>query len=761
MKKEIIALGVISGAGVAGAAVTANLYAAETEVEQLPADSDTVSELTSSDYYLEPEDVPDKETQTEKGTAGKDTTETDSGNDEQTSDQGSSDDTGQEETGSPIDDAESLTPDNTVENQFRAAAEAVTYTTAVPQASQQLTGKGVENAAVNQTQLSQDYVLVHATTGETGQDKYLKDNAKTVLDAKKLLGIYHNGGNGSAAKEAENFYLSSRDYVGKAVFILNANGSLGNGGTTWVRDFLDWFHQFSGVKAVCYDSGHAVQSYDWNQVKPAYEVWSDKAAVNNTGFNGTVSNSTYAGTAGDWNQMQKPDKKQEYSVDMYRLYNVFSSEHLYTASPLEKDVLSKSGAWNYEGVAWRNPLSGGSDVYRLYNRYSGEHHYTTSTLERDSLRKVGWNYEGIGWLTDPAKGTAVYRLYNPYLPSGYHLFTTSSLEYNALTRMGWRQEGIAWYASKYFSTVKDSHYLAGEYAYDERGRQSTGIQKVGNEFYYANPDNGSKVEKREGLYKVTGGTVYVTGSGKLLKGQKQIGQNWKWFRPENALMAVNSFIDIPAGYNSGVTKTCYYDANGNMVKGSRNFGKATLTFDGNTGALVKASINGVQYLSQRDPRWGYSIVGFANMINSGCVPTVISMIVNTLKNGNTDPYTLALNLHSAGYMNTTITGSTAGAHFYAGQKYAIQVKALKTQDEIYSFLIRGGMIAAAMNPGIFTVIGFTHEILVYNYDNGYVNVMDPYNSGNNGRYLLNTIFNQRSTDPVDIYQGTPFFGYSV
>ena len=155
MKKEIIALGVISGAGVAGAAVTANLYAAETEVEQLPADSDTVSELTSSDYYLEPEDVPDKETQTEKGTAGKDTTETDSENVEQTSDQGSSDDTGQEETGSPIDDAESLTPDNTVENQFRAAAEAVTYTTAVPQASQQLTGKGVENAAVNQTQLSQ------------------------------------------------------------------------------------------------------------------------------------------------------------------------------------------------------------------------------------------------------------------------------------------------------------------------------------------------------------------------------------------------------------------------------------------------------------------------------------------------------------------------------------------------------------------------------------------------------------------------------
>ncbi len=445
-------------------------------------------------------------------------------------------------------------------------------------------GSAVENAAVTQNQLASDYVLVHATTGESGQDRYLKNNAQTVLNGKKLLGIYHNGTGGTASKEAENFYLSTKDYIGKAVFILNANGSLAKGGTAWVRDFLDFFHQFSGVKAICYETGHSPQSYDWTLVKPAYEVWSDQGTVNSGMFTGSVSGSTFKGNAAEWNAKAKPDKKQEYSVDMYRLYNVFSSEHLYTASPLERDVLKKSGAWNYEGIAWRNPLTGGNNVFRLYNPANSEHHYTTSPLERDSLRRAGWNYEGVGWLTDAAKSTAVYRLYNPHLKSGYHLFTTSKLEYDALTKMGWRQEGIAWYAAKDFSTAKGSHYLYGNYAYDESGRQSGGIQKVGNDFYYANPDNGLKVEKREGLYKTAQGQIYVTGSGKLVKGQKQIGTSWKWFRPENALMAVNSFIDIPAAYNSGTAKTCYYDASGNMVKGVRTINGLNYSFDNGSGA---------------------------------------------------------------------------------------------------------------------------------------------------------------------------------
>ncbi len=586
-----MAMGILAAAGMAGATTATELYAQKPEVLELPESSDTVSELTDNGYIVNEEGT----SQTDQDTSGKTDDSLETGgqpsapaenetageSDSREPDVAEKEETGQQGT-QVI--ADQLTVTQTAATYTAAAS---TYTAAAPQAAEQLQGKGVENAAVNQNQLSADYVLIHGTTGESGQDKYLKSNAQTVLNAKKLLGIYHNGGNGAAVKEAENFYLSTKDYIGKAVFILNANGSIGQGGTAWIRDFLDWFHQFSGVKAVCYETGHNPQGYDWNLVKPAYEVWSDQGAVSSAGFSGTVSAGTYQGNVADWNRKAKADKKQEYSVDMYRLYNKFSSEHLYTASQLEKDVLSKNGAWNYEGIAWRNPLAGGNNVYRLYNAYNGEHHYTTSTLERDSLRRAGWNYEGVGWLTDPSKATAVYRLYNPNLPSGYHLFTTSSYEYNALTKMGWKQEGIAWYASKYFSTVKESHYLKGEYAYDERGRQSTGVQKVGNEFYYANPGNGAKIEKREGIYKVTGGTVYVTGSGKLHKGQKQVEGNWKWFRPETAYMAVSSFVDIPAAYNGSGAKTCYYDNNGNMVKGTVVINGIQYRFDESSGALIR------------------------------------------------------------------------------------------------------------------------------------------------------------------------------
>ncbi|WP_276846829.1 serine hydrolase [Faecalibaculum rodentium] len=608
MNKGIIAFGVLAAAGLTGAVTQAEIQAADADALVTPAPAGVTEEVSQDTaIYESPSDATaadiEKATSAANATTGTET----AGEDSQETGKG----TGSAIPGTVTDQSTESGPltgkaEGQTDSEVKTSeeqpeeSETLTYTApaatevfqapaakaAAPQAAQ-MQGSAVENAAVTQNQLASDYVLVHATTGESGQDRYLKNNAQTVLNGKKLLGIYHNGTGGTASKEAENFYLSTKDYIGKAVFILNANGSLAKGGTAWVRDFLDFFHQFSGVKAICYETGHSPQSYDWTLVKPAYEVWSDQGTVNSGMFTGSVSGSTFKGNAAEWNAKAKPDKKQEYSVDMYRLYNVFSSEHLYTASPLERDVLKKSGAWNYEGIAWRNPLTGGNNVFRLYNPANSEHHYTTSLLERDSLRRAGWNYEGVGWLTDAAKSTAVYRLYNPHLKSGYHLFTTSKLEYDALTKMGWRQEGIAWYASKDFSTAKGSHYLYGNYAYDESGRQSGGIQKVGNDFYYANPDNGLKVEKREGLYKTAQGQIYVTGSGKLVKGQKQIGTSWKWFRPENALMAVNSFIDIPAAYNGSGPKTCYYDANGNMVKGEAVINGIHYKFDAASGALLR------------------------------------------------------------------------------------------------------------------------------------------------------------------------------
>lgn len=48
----------------------------------------------------------------------------------------------------------------------------------------------------------------------------------------------------------------------------------------------------------------------------------------------------------------------------------------------------------------------GTEIWRLYNHWSGEHLFTTSLDEYDSCRKAGWNGEKLAW-TVPASGDAV------------------------------------------------------------------------------------------------------------------------------------------------------------------------------------------------------------------------------------------------------------------------------------------------------------------------------------------------------------------
>lgn len=134
---------------------------------------------------------------------------------------------------------------------------------------------------------------------------------------------------------------------------------------------------------------------------------------------------------------------------VYRLYNPYTGEHLYSLSDDEKNSLVKAG-WKDEGIGWVAPVSSKYPVYRLNNPYSadGDHHYTRDTKERDKLVKGGWQDEGIGWysLSENDEGALpLLRQYNPYGSSGTHNYTLSQDEEDALVKAGWRAEGVAWY----------------------------------------------------------------------------------------------------------------------------------------------------------------------------------------------------------------------------------------------------------------------------------------------------------------------------
>lgn len=133
--------------------------------------------------------------------------------------------------------------------------------------------------------------------------------------------------------------------------------------------------------------------------------------------------------------------------NVYRMYNAWTGEHLYTGSLSEaKSALSEG--WRWEGVAWVAP-SAGVPVYRLYNAWSGDHLYTTSKAEYSRLARVGWKGEGVQLYGAPAgSGAAISRLYNRYVQTGSHLLTADANERRSCIRAGWSDDGNSWYATK-------------------------------------------------------------------------------------------------------------------------------------------------------------------------------------------------------------------------------------------------------------------------------------------------------------------------
>ena len=116
------------------------------------------------------------------------------------------------------------------------------------------------------------------------------------------------------------------------------------------------------------------------------------------------------------------------------------------ATAAGKAATSKAAAGSTGSAASGTKAVASVSLYRLYNRYNGEHLYTLSSAERDDLVRDGWRYEGVGWYSAAKTGVAVYRQFNPYVSVGTHNYTTSKAEDASLGSRGWRREGVAWYA---------------------------------------------------------------------------------------------------------------------------------------------------------------------------------------------------------------------------------------------------------------------------------------------------------------------------
>lgn len=150
--------------------------------------------------------------------------------------------------------------------------------------------------------------------------------------------------------------------------------------------------------------------------------------------------------------------KAEQTV--YRLYNKYNGEHLYTTDQHEKDILFTQHGWGYEGEAWYAPNPGqGTPVYRLYNAGLQNHLYTTDSNEvRILTSKHGWTVDNHHQPVFYSGGSAtIYRVYNKGL-RGLHHWTTDLNEYNTLPSHGWKQEGVKLYGERIGTAIQTQYY---------------------------------------------------------------------------------------------------------------------------------------------------------------------------------------------------------------------------------------------------------------------------------------------------------------
>ena len=344
---------------------------------------------------------------------------------------------------------------------------------------------------------------------------------------------------------------------------------------------------------------------------------------------------------------------------------------------------------------------------------------------------------------------------------------------------GWSSDSLQYVKDGAYVTNSFAEIDGQKYYFDENGNKVTGFKTIGTDSYYFNEsgmmqtglqvlhdqETGIAVyslRKEDGklhYYLENGaaysgminldGKIYYFDNGVQSVGEKQANGYWYNFKEDGSLSV---------GFVNMGNSAKYSDNLGRRQTGTFKIDKVTYNTDSN-GFITKASWEGVSYYCQNDGRWAWDVVGNYYFGGSGCVPTTVTMIVNTINGTNYTPNQVGQILHNAGYFNTSSIGTGGDSWQFVANKFGLSYKSNLNVESAKQELLKGNMIAAAVGGGKFCPwYGVTHEILLFGLDaQGYTTVYDPYTSSRNGRVHISEVFNHPSWDSGDKKNGGPFF----
>lgn len=127
--------------------------------------------------------------------------------------------------------------------------------------------KGINLAAV-----PCDFVIVKATQGVSYTSPEFITQISQAQSLGKLIGVYHYAGGGGAIAEAEYFLNVVKDYIGKAILVLDWEGeqnpNFANPG--YAKAWLDYVKQKTDVIPFIYMSKSVCRQYQWDA---SYPLW--------------------------------------------------------------------------------------------------------------------------------------------------------------------------------------------------------------------------------------------------------------------------------------------------------------------------------------------------------------------------------------------------------------------------------------------------------------------------------------------------------
>lgn len=117
-----------------------------------------------------------------------------------------------------------------------------------------------------------DFVIVKATQGVNYTSPEFKTQISQAQALGKLIGVYHYAGGGGAIAEAEYFLNVVRDYIGKAILVLDWEGeqnpNFSNPG--YAKAWLEYVKQKTDVIPFIYMSKSVCRQYKWDASFPLW-----------------------------------------------------------------------------------------------------------------------------------------------------------------------------------------------------------------------------------------------------------------------------------------------------------------------------------------------------------------------------------------------------------------------------------------------------------------------------------------------------------